>query len=177
MLASTAARLQVDRHAEPPGRVQDLHLVKAQCGASTLVAKVKLVERCFEKDCSVEFHMHDTAPSDPPAPLPYFVKPSGEIETDEKDLARYLAKEGAPELTRGQNIQLDALTTVLERSAPLNKAVKAAVKSKDAEVESSRRSRYMCHAPACKSKTGKRDSISSVQSLHAQQTFVGSVVH
>ena len=132
---STPARGR-GRHSYAAGAVQDLHLVKAQCGASTLVTKVKLVERCFKGDHTVQFHMHESAPSAPPAPLPYFETSEGEVLTEEKDVARHLAKHGAGDLIRGANVQLDALPTVLDHSATVNKAVKTATKSKDAEMRS-----------------------------------------
>lgn len=116
--------------------LQDLHLVKAQCSASTLVTKVKLVERCFENDSTVEFHMHDAAPADAPAPLPYFVKPQGDLVSDDSALARYMADLGAPGLTQGDGLDADALASVLGSTLSLNKAAKVATKSKGEEVRS-----------------------------------------
>ena len=114
--------------------LQDLHLVKAQCSASTLVTKVKLVERCFENDSTVEFHMHDAAPSAPPAPLPYFVKPEGDIVSDESALVRYMADLGAPGLAKGDGVHAEALASALDSTPTLSKAAKLATKSKDEEV-------------------------------------------
>ena len=143
--------------------LQDLHLVKAQCSASTLVTKVKLVERCFENDSTVEFHMHDAAPADAAAPLPYFVKPEGDLVSDESALARYMADKGAPGLTQQDGVDADLLASALQTTLSLNKAAKVATKSKGEEVRAvaqiavcqpgslwcaSARSLFACQRPA-----------------------------
>lgn len=113
--------------------LQDLHLFKGQCATSTLVAKVKLVERSFVGDATVEFQMYDAAPPPPAPQLPYFTH--GEVvDSEENSIARYLAEKGAPQLIEGDGVALDALTTALGASAAVNKAVKAATKSKTAQV-------------------------------------------
>jgi hypothetical protein len=114
--------------------VQVLHLVKAQCSASSLVTKVKLIERCFDDGVEVEFYMYDAAPSAPPAPLPYFVNPDESIVSAENDLALHLATAGATRLIPGNDHEArisELLTTV---SPGVSKAVKAAAKSKTPEV-------------------------------------------
>jgi hypothetical protein len=109
--------------------VQVLHLVKSQCHASTLVTKVKLVERCFGEGATVRFEMYDVAPSDAPSPLPYFQKPDGTIVTDELALSQYLAAEGSQSLrSTAENV------VVVSDNAELSKNVKTACKSKNAEV-------------------------------------------
>ena len=114
------------------GDVQVLHLVKSQCHASSLVTKVKLVERCFQEGVSVRFEMYECAPSDAPTPLPYFVKPDGTIVTDELELSKYLAAEGSPVLVPAEaSAESDNL---LSSEVDVNKTIKAACKSKTAEV-------------------------------------------
>jgi hypothetical protein len=112
--------------------IQVLHLVTSQCHASSLVTKVKLVERCFKDGVSVRFEMYELAPTDAPAPLPYFVKPDGTIVTDELELSKYLAAEGSPALapTEGSADRDSLLSSEVE----VNKTIKAACKSKTPEV-------------------------------------------
>lgn len=114
------------------GAIQVLHLVKSQCHASSLVTKVKLVERCFKDGVSVRFEMYELAPTDAPAPLPYFVKPDGTIVTDELDVSKYLAAEGSPTLV--PTVAGSDSDSLLTSEADVNKAIKAACKSKTAEV-------------------------------------------
>lgn len=111
--------------------LQELHLVRAQCSNSSLVTIVKLVERCFSDGFTVRFEMYDAAPAGPPAPLPYFKKPDGTVVSDEIELGKYLASEGAPSLLEGDAAVMDSL---LADSGALAKPVKTATKSKTAEV-------------------------------------------
>lgn len=103
--------------------------MKSQCHASTLVTKVKLVERSFKDGVTVRFEMYDLAPSDPPAPLPYFVKPDGSVISDELELSKYLAAEGSPALAVPSESE-----SLVSSEAEVNKAIKTAVKSKNTEV-------------------------------------------
>lgn len=106
--------------------------MKSQCHASSLVTKVKLVERCFQDGVSVRFEMYELAPTDAPAPLPYFVKPDGTIVTDELELSKYLAVEGSPALFPAESS--GDSDTLLTSEVDVNKSIKAACKSKTAEV-------------------------------------------
>lgn len=111
--------------------LQVLHLVRAQCGSSSLVTTVKLIERSFGDGFTVRFEMYDAAPASPPAPLPYFMKPDNTVVTDELELGKYLCSQGAPSLMEGDAAVIDA--SVADCSA-LAKPVKTATKSKTAEV-------------------------------------------
>lgn len=95
--------------------LQDLHLIKAQCSTSTLVTKIKIVERYFADGVTVEFHMHDVAPAAPPAPLPYFANGS-DVLSDENAVAKYLAENGAQKLSSGDNILPGAIEAVIQES-------------------------------------------------------------
>lgn len=114
--------------------VQDLHVVRAQCSSSTLVTKVKVLERAFENDSAVEFQMYDAAPAAPPVPLPYFVMPDGATASDEKAVALYLARNGAPGMAAGDTVQSEAVEAVLDALPAVARAIKAATKAKDEEV-------------------------------------------
>jgi hypothetical protein len=96
------------------------------------VTKVKLVERCFKDGVSVRFQMYELAPAESPAPLPYFVKPDGSIVTDELELSKYLAVEGSPTLVPAASA--DDSDSLLTSEVNVNKTIKAACKSKTAEV-------------------------------------------
>lgn len=115
--------------------VQDLHLVKAQCSNSTLVAKIKLVEQCFVDDATVNFVMYETAPKPGDGPiLPYFAAEGQVFDTDNAVVA-YLAREGAPHLLEGGNVDPAAITSAVDVcQSSVVKAVKTATKSKNAEV-------------------------------------------
>jgi hypothetical protein len=113
--------------------MQDLHLIKAQCSTSTLVTKVKIVERCFDDGVTVEFHMHDIAPAAPPAPLPYFANGS-DVFSDENAVVKYLVENGAQKLWSGDKILPAAIEAVILESPAVNQAVKLATKSKTLEV-------------------------------------------
>lgn len=115
--------------------LQDLHLIKAQCSTSTLVTKVKLVERCFSSEATVNFQMYDAAPPPPAPQLPYFTCDDG-VVTDENAAAQKLADGGARQLLQGEGLCADALAAVLSASPTVNKAVKCAIKSKTEEVRS-----------------------------------------
>lgn len=94
---------------------------------------MKLIERCFSDGCTVRFQMYDAAPASPPAPLPYFEKPDDTVILDEIELGRYLAAGGCPSLLDGDSAAMDVLFADV---SSLGKPVKAATKSKTAEVRS-----------------------------------------
>lgn len=117
-----------------PPLSQVLHVVKAQCSASSFVTKVKLVERCFDGDATVRFEMYDAAPAAPPTQLPYFVDGADKVQTDENGVVRGLGEQGAAKLVSGDGVDTAAVDAVLASSADVSKAVKAATKSKTEQV-------------------------------------------
>ena len=129
------------------GGVQVLHLVKSQCHASSLVTKVKLVERCFKDGVSVRFEMYECAPADAPAQLPYFVKPDGTIVIEELVLSKYLAAEGSPALVPAEASAVS--DSLLSSEVHVNKAIKTACKSKTAEVCSEGEEHGLVHGALC----------------------------
>jgi hypothetical protein len=125
-------RFQVIAVKTTHAAAQVLHLIKSQCGSSTLVIKVKLVERCFVNGFTVKFEMYDSAPTG--TQLPYFSKPDGSVINDEIDLAQYLSTSGAAPLSNAGSVDAAALQTVLDGSPEVGKTVKTATKSKTEEV-------------------------------------------
>lgn len=113
-------------------KLGDLHLVKAQCQNSTFVTKVKVVERCFADGFTVEFNMHDVAPSEGP-PLPYFAV-DGTVMPDENEVVLMLAKSGAPSLMGDASVDSAKLESAIAASLEIVKMVKAAVKSKNEQA-------------------------------------------
>lgn len=124
--------------------LQVLHLVRAQCSNSSLVTIVKLIERHFGDGFTVRFEMYDAAPASPPAPLPYFVKADGSVLSDEVEVGKYLSSEGAPSLLEGEVAAMDSM---LAESGTLAKPVKAATKSKTAEVRPLEGFAVFCGSP------------------------------
>lgn len=124
--------------------LQVLHLVRAQCGSSSLVTIVKLIERSFSDGFTVRFEMYDAAPASPPAPLPYFIKTDGSVLSDEIELGKYLSSGVVPSLLEGDATAMDSL---LAESGTLTKPVKAATKSKTAEVFSPLGACCACRSP------------------------------
>lgn len=112
-----------------------MHLVKAQCSNSSLVTKIKLVERSFVGDASVNFVMYETAPKPGDGPvLPYFAAEGQDFGTDNA-VAEYLAREGAPHLLEGGNVDAAAISLSVDLcQSAIVKAIKTATKSKNAEV-------------------------------------------
>lgn len=115
-------------------------MVRAQCSNSTLVSKVKVLERAFENNSAVEFQMYDAAPAAPPVPLPYFVMPDGNTASSENAVSLYLARKGAPGMVAGEAVQSEEVEAILDMLPAVAKASKATTKAKDEEV---------CAAIAC----------------------------